>query len=139
MNNKNHEKNNNEVIDEMLQEIHKVIDPEKDKYGVKLIENAKKLGKKLKDNEMTTSNIRKLYSEAKKINPDVDTNWPYKVNMLKARFAYAAGKNPKKVKDFQKVAEKALESIGNDPLKYYRFLDFFEAVVAYHRAYGGKE
>ncbi|GAV22389.1 type III-A CRISPR-associated protein Csm2 [Carboxydothermus pertinax] len=125
------------IIIEVKENITKILSKEIDRDGKILIENAMKLGEYLKDKGMTTSQIRNLYNEAKAIDYNKE-NGPYNVSLLRAKFAYNAGKYKDKVKGFQIIADKALANVDSAD-KFERFLDFFEAVVAYHRAYGGKE
>lgn len=127
---------NNQFIEEIKNAVPVFLDPQRDPEGEKLVDCAEKLGRHLKDNNMTTSQVRNLFSAAKRINY-TEKNGPYEKNLLRAQFAYNAGRF-KEVRDFQKVADKALEYI-KDSEQFHRFINFFEAVVAYHKAAGGKE
>jgi len=85
---------------------------------------------------MTTSQVRNLFMAARRIGDSA--NWQYEKNLLRAKFAYNAGRFRGGVKDFQQIADKALQEVKTKE-QFDRFIDFFEAVVAYHRAAGGKE
>ncbi len=73
------------------------------------------------------------------------------VKFLKVKLAYQIGradKNPKgkasdyeKISDFEKKADlmAAIDSIGNDVKKYEEFARYVEALVAFHKYYGGKD
>ena len=124
-------------IDSVLAAVDLFMNTSEDSNGQVLIENAMKLGAYLNSRDMTSSQIRSLYVTAKKINYE-DCDGPYEVSMLRARFAYAAGRHKKQVGPFQKVADRALARVKSAE-EFRRFMDFFEAVVAYHRAYGGRE
>lgn len=62
------------------------------------------------------------------------------VKYLKVKLAYQAGRE-KSVKEFAEKAEIArrIDAIGRDRRKYQEFAHFVEALVAYHRFYGGRE
>ena len=62
------------------------------------------------------------------------------VKYLKIKIAYQAGRE-KAVKDFVNKAEmiKWIDSIGNSVEKYEEFAKYVEALVAYHKYYGGKD
>lgn len=127
---------NNQLIEEIKNAVPVFLDPQRDPEGEKLVAYAEKLGRHLAANKMTTSQVRNLFSAAKRINY-TEKNGAYEKNLLRAQFAYNAGRFSE-VKDFQKVADKALECIKNSE-QFNRFINFFEAVVAYHKAAGGKE
>ncbi|BBB93546.1 type III-A CRISPR-associated protein Csm2 [Methylomusa anaerophila] len=128
------------IADEVSAKAEIIIDPAKDAKGNELISCAQKLGQYLAVNvRMTTSQIRNLFAEAVRIKKIYgnDNKGPYEVNLLRAKFAYNAGRF-REVKDFQKIADRMLLHIDSKE-KFTRFFDFFEAVVAYHKQYGGKE
>lgn len=131
-----HRNDGNSLIEKIRQEVPVFLDPQQDPEGEKLVEYAEKLGRHLAANRMTTSQVRNLFSAAKRIDY-TDKKGPYEKNLLRAQFAYNAGRFSE-VRDFQRVADKALECIKNGE-QFTRFINFFEAVVAYHKAAGGKE
>lgn len=116
--------------------VDKFMNPDEDPHGALLIENAEKLAQHLKAEGMTTSQIRNLFTAVRRINYK-DDDGPYEVSMLRAKFAYAAGRH-KSITGLQRVVDEALKCIKNER-QFQRFVDFFEAVVAYHRALGGRE
>ncbi|WP_288850269.1 type III-A CRISPR-associated protein Csm2 [uncultured Mitsuokella sp.] len=67
-------------------------------------------------------------------------NLAAEVKYLKVKLAYQAGRE-KSVKEFAEKAEIArrIDAIGRDRRKYQEFAHFVEALVAYHRFYGGRE
>lgn len=110
-----------------------------DESGTVLIEQAENLGKYLAK-KMSTSQIRSLFFEAKGIN-FTSKDGIYRINLLRAKLAYTAGRFKKQVNEidnFRKILDTMLKSINSEE-RFKRFIDFFEAVVAYHRAHGGKE
>ena len=64
-----------------------------------------------------------------------------KIQYLRVRFVYEAGRNPRHMKDFVEKAEilKCLDEIGNSKSRYLLFSNYMEALVAYHKYYGGKD
>jgi CRISPR-associated protein Csm2 len=101
----------------------------------KLVEDAKELGKYIsrrrgRIKEMTTSQIRNIFSEVKMMR---EFN-KYEMDLLLPKLAYTA--RHEEVRDLQEVLDEAIREVGNDEKKFERFKDFFEAVVAYHRRYG---
>lgn len=62
------------------------------------------------------------------------------IKFLKVKLAYAAGRE-KSVKKFAEKAElmKEIENIGDDMMRYEAFAAYMEALVAFHKFYGGRE
>ncbi len=99
----------------------------------KLVQVADKFGEHLAKG-LSTSQIRNIFGEIKKMRVyDKD-----KLNLLRPKIAYAAGRHGGKVKDLQRVLDKAIQSINNEE-NFKMFQEFFEAILAYHRYYGGKD
>jgi CRISPR-associated protein Csm2 len=101
----------------------------------KLVEDAERLGwylaqRRGKIKEMTTSQIRNIFSEVKGMR-EFDK---YEMDLLLPKLAYTA--RHEEVRDLQEVLDEAIRKVGDDEKKFERFRDFFEAVVAYHRRYG---
>ena len=104
--------------------------------GEPLVEAAEKLGEKLARN-LKTSQIRKVYGAVKKIQMS-DEFHRNDLVMLKPKLAYAAARN-NAVIDLKDALTQAIDQVGNDPKKFKNFVDFFEAILAYHRAAGGQD
>lgn len=97
---------------------------------------------------LTTSKIRNLLSmisqiynmvsheTGEKINEDLQSQVQY----FKMRFAYEAGREPT-VKEFQEKAEifSNIDKIGDSREKLICFCHYMEALVAYHKFYGGRD
>ncbi len=64
-----------------------------------------------------------------------------KIQYLRVRFVYEAGRDPRHMKDFVEKAEilKCLDEIGNSKSRYLLFSSYMEALVAYHKYYGGRD
>lgn len=63
-----------------------------------------------------------------------------RIEYLRVRFLYECGREPK-VKDFVFKAEllEILKEIGQSKKNYLLFSKYMEALIAFHRYYGGKE
>ncbi|MBQ9253965.1 MAG: type III-A CRISPR-associated protein Csm2 [Bacteroidales bacterium] len=87
---------------------------------------------------MTTSQLRKFFGEVKRIEMQEDINLS-DVAMLNPLLAYAVGrdKNNRAMQSFQKEMSKAISEINNKK-DFQNFVKIFEAIVAYHKLYGGK-
>lgn len=101
--------------------------------GDKLVKAAEVLGKRLAKN-LKTAQIRKVYSAVKKIQMSAEFNRNELV-MLKPKLAYAAARNPA-VGDLRDALTQAINHVDTVD-KFKNFVDFFEAILAYHKAAGG--
>lgn len=98
--------------------------------------------------QITTSKLRNLLSQfvdaynAENLRSD-ETLKPENVNaltMARIRMLYEAGRDPK-VKSFIEAADLLpyLKGIGNSRENMINYYHYLEALVAYHKYYGGKE
>ena len=97
---------------------------------------------------VTTSKIRNLLSMVADIYNDVlntkeeklNNDLIGRINYMKLRFYYEAGRE-KTVKDFLETAKvfDVIKGIGNSRNNYILFSRYMEALVAFHKYYGGKE
>ena len=98
---------------------------------------------------LTTSKIRnilsmvsELYTDAQHSREDkLSEDMVSRVQYLKMRIAYEAGREPKMVYPFVKQA-KLLEyasEIGDSRQKLILFCNYMEALVAYHKFHGGRD
>ena len=130
-----------------------------------LVEQAEALGKQLKrtqaisinsecrDSNLTTSQIRALFGEVRQIQAQLSSIDLSVVNheralrkliLLKPKMAYRARRERGRgVEELTNVLDPAIDLVvgGADPKtqeqRFQRFVDFFEAILAYHRAAGG--
>jgi CRISPR-associated protein Csm2 len=131
-----------------------------------LVEQAKAVGEYLKAQNLTTSQIRNVFGTVRSIestwriaslasvgaaeaNPTrTRTRALHELNLLKPRMAYAASRNGV-VRNLEQVLTPAINAVLAEPSdsrdgedealrRFGNFLDFFEAILAYHRAAGGK-
>jgi CRISPR type III-A-associated protein Csm2 len=85
-------------------------------------------------NKMTTSQLRNIFARVQKINSF------YKLYLLRPKLAFIAGKSDTthEMKTMIFLLDQLISKV-NSPEKLEQFKDFYEAVIAYHKYYGGKE
>ena len=107
-----------------------------------LVECAEGIGKVLA-RQLTTNQIRAIFGEVRRIegewkNPDKVGQASRQLILLKPKMAYRARRERGKgVKDLVSVLDPAIDLVGQSQENFTRFVDFFEAILAYHKAYGG--
>lgn len=97
---------------------------------------------------ITTSKIRRLFSSVTEIynkenlstQEELAPESVSAVGMMRIRFAYECGRD-KKVKTFVEKAHlmNYLKGIGNSRGEFIKFTRYMEALVAYHKFFGGRE
>lgn len=117
-----------------------------------LVDTAKTVGSSL-ERQLTTSQIRNIFGEVRRI----QMNWPpdsakeeakadeafRSVVLLQPKLAYQAKRERGRgVEELQMVLDPCIDEIRKAPkekrqLYFSRFVDFFEAILAYHKAAGG--
>ena len=106
-----------------------------------LVDQAKEIGRAL-SKSLTKSQIRNIFGTVRQI----QMNWTGEAQkaasyrqllMLKPKIQYQAART-KEVKPLADVLDKAIDQVGDDQVRFGRFVDFFEAILAYHTAFGGK-
>lgn len=102
-------------------------------------------------NALTNSQIRNFFGEVKRIQQMIGTDekkWQENQSdfqLLRPKLAYAESRVVKSnrnstIKDFRTVIEAAHRAVEKDKLNHFKnFVDFMEAVLAYHKASGGKD
>ncbi len=107
-----------------------------------LVAVAEEVGEKLK--RLSTSQLRNVFGEVRRLQRRYDAN---RLLMLRPRLAYMAARvsQKKEGKLLRDVLTKAIDEVfeGNadeqeQRRRFRRLVDFFEAIVAYHRAKGGR-
>lgn len=115
------------------EQVIKQLSQNKDKYG--------------KVRWITTSKIRNLlamsadiYNEVLLSPEKLSDEQSARIDYLRVRFVYEAGRD-KDVKNFVEKAQilKALEEVRGSRKQYILFNHYMEALVAYHRYYGGRD
>lgn len=116
-----------------------------DEIGNKLVEFANRKGDAL-SKSLKRTQIRNIFTEARRIEADWkglgDKVALRRLNMLKPKLAYQA-KRHSEVEPLQEVLTEAINLVANAPSekrkeRFERFMDLFEAVLAYHRYHGGQ-
>lgn len=88
---------------------------------------------------LTKSQIRNVFGEIKRIQMKGFENEKKDFYLLKPKVAYNAGRHNKLgILLFKRYFDLAYDCVENAS-DYEHFCDFFEAVLAYHKAYGGKD
>jgi len=104
-----------------------------------LVQLAECLGPQLQQRGLTTSQIRNIYGMVKKMEMQGYERSKADLILLKPKLAYAANRPQAKqgTKDLRRVLTDAIDCV-TDEETFERFVDFFEAILAYHRAAGGE-
>ncbi len=105
-----------------------------------LVQEANKLGSSLA-RQLTTNQIRAIFGEVRRIEGDWKID-PKRANknliLLKPKMAYRARKERGRgVQDLVAVLDPAIDLVKGDEQNFNRFVEFFEAILAYHKAAGG--
>lgn len=100
-----------------------------------LVVYAEDMGKWMADKKLTSSKIRNVYSEIKRIQMDYANNRS-SFYLLKPKVAYAVGRDQQNegLRLFQLVFNAAADCV-TDERTYKNFCNLIEAVLAYHKAY----
>jgi CRISPR-associated protein Csm2 len=109
-----------------------------------LVECAETIGKTLA-RQLTTSQIRAIFGEVRRIEGEWESSEPARrakasqnLILLKPKMAYRAKKEKGRgVEDLVSVLSPAIDYVGDSPDNFSRFVEFFEAILAYHKAHGG--
>lgn len=104
------------------------------------VEYAERMGEFMAKNGLTNSKIRSIYGEIKRIQMGEFEKEKSSFFLLKPKVAYALGRDDKNegLKLFKKIFDKASEVVTNQK-SYLNFCNLIEAILAYHKAYGGKD
>ena len=105
-----------------------------------LVVFAEQKGKELKDGGLTNAKIRSIYGEIKRIQGSKNfEKSKSSFYLLKPKVAYAAGREPgnRGLKLFKQIFDESYKYV-NDDKTYNNFCNLMEAILAYHRANGGK-
>jgi CRISPR-associated protein Csm2 len=116
----------------------------KDESGTELVTFAQQTAKKLVTQNLTRSQIRSIFTEVRQI----ESLWPKvealrRLTMLKPKLAYQTARSSS-VDYLKQVLSEAIDEVVKAPAgdgrneRFKRFVDLFEAILAYHRAEGGK-
>ena len=119
------------------------------------VKTAEALGKDLATRyKLSTGQIRNIFGTVRRI----EMGWPdapqdeagqkaaarayRELILLKPKMAYQAkrggGRGDAGVAALTGVLTQAIDMVGNDRQRFQHFVDFFEAILAYHKAHGGR-
>ena len=110
-----------------------------------MIEYAKKLGKTF-SSSVKTSQLRNVFSDINRIRVRwkfgelKEENLQKELLLIKPKLAYAAGRHRGGVIELKNELERAIDGVVSSPKKKEaanNFFHFVEAIVAYHKYYGG--
>ena len=92
--------------------------------------------------QMTTSQIRNIFGTARQIEMTWSSEPRAAVRqlvLLKPRLAYQASRERGKgVGVLRNILTPAIDLVGDSQERFRHFVDFFEAILAYHTAFGGR-
>jgi CRISPR-associated protein Csm2 len=106
-----------------------------------LVRSAQQWGVYLQQNKLQSSQIRTLFSSVRQIEMQWRTAAPgspeersavTQLVLLKPKLEYQAGRNPE-VRPLADLLSPAIDLVGENRAHFQRFVDFFEAIVAYHK------
>lgn len=119
-----------------------------------LVRVADQHGKDLAEARLATSQIRGIFGAAR----SMESQWSPRASdaevragrrallLLKPKLAYQEVRHrpqrptdPNPVGLLRALLDPAIDSVGSDREKFRRFLEYFEALLAYHKAYGGAD
>lgn len=105
-----------------------------------LVAYAETMGEFMAKNGLTNSKIRSIYGEIKRIQMGEFEKEKSSFFLLKPKVAYALGRDEKNegLKLFKLIFECCYADVA-DSKTYQNFCKFIEAILAYHKAYGGKD
>jgi CRISPR-associated protein Csm2 len=111
-----------------------------------LVDHAKALGESLKEGGLTTSQIRGIFGTVRQIEmmwtpsaeqeSDKRSQAIRKLILLKPKLAYQAERH-EPVRPLEVVLRQAIDQVRGNRENFVRFVEFFEAILAYHTAFGG--
>lgn len=116
----------------------------RDEAAKQMVEYAENLAKRIAV-DISTSQIRQAYGAVKKLEmqTELDQQGYRNLLLLKPKLAYAKGRAETRKKESFRMLEDtlsmAIDAVDvKQPQTFRRFCHFFEAILAYHKANGGK-
>jgi len=111
----------------------------------RLIERAKQIGKSLKNAGLSMAQIRGIFGTVRRIemrwtegaSQETQEQAMRQLLLLQPKLEYQA-RRQKQVEGLRDVLIPAIQQIQGDRKRFSRFVEFFEAILAYHVAAGGK-
>ncbi len=100
-----------------------------------LVSKAQEVSQQLQMDEASRTQVRRLFGEVKRIEmmwPMVGEEASRRLILLKPRLAYQVARK-RELRRLQQALEPLIDQVGSDKNRFQRFLEFFEAIVAYSR------
>jgi CRISPR-associated protein Csm2 len=133
-------------------QLQRIIHGEHAEAAQDLVVVAQQVGEWLKEKGFTTSQIRNIFGEVRRIEQqpnDGSTLSPKAYRdlvLLKPKLAYqharAGGEGKAGAKEamgfLRDILSDSIDLVGRDQTRFTHFVEFFEAILAYHRSAGGK-
>lgn len=115
-----------------------------------LVRFAEEVGRRLTEQELKASQVRKFFAEVRRLGDEARAGLKAdgqarlfrRLNLLRPKLAYQAGRNIAGLGYLQAVLDPAIQLVTEDRSnldRLLRFVEFFEAILAYHKFYGGKD
>lgn len=109
-----------------------------------MVRVAERVGKRLQREKLTTSQIRNFFGAVR----EIEMRWPHsekeairQLLLLTPKLAYYVGKakgdNKMSLTHLDETLRPCINLVQGDRERFSRFVDFFEAILAYHKYYGG--
>jgi len=117
-----------------------------DPSGAGLVESAKSTAERLVKDGLTRSQIRNIFTEVRRIEAlwDLDQGKALRrLSMLKPKLDYQSARSSQ-VNYLAEVLGQAIDQVNaagepdQQTERFQRFIELFEAILAYHRALGGR-
>ena len=123
----------NQIVDQIVRNADSLLKMEDIENFIALSEQ---FGKFCARNNISTSQIRAIFQVVKRLPESFETS-KNELNLLRPRLAYQRGRFPQ-LSSLTDVIDSLIKKVKNDEtLKGFK--QFFEAIIAYHKAYGGKD
>jgi len=105
-----------------------------------MVKYAEEMGRFMANHGLTNSKIRSIYGEIKRIQMGDFEKEKSSFFLLKPKVAYALGRDDKNqgLKLFKLIFDCCTVDV-EDQKTYQNFCNFVEAILAYHKSYGGKD
>lgn len=125
---------------DLAQEVMKKLSAVKDKSGNQSMVTTSQIRRFLTAVNTVTGKVEQYQNETGDLGK-LSADLAAQVKFLKVKLAYQIGRQGRFVADFAKEADlmAAIDSIGDDVKKYEEFARYVEALVAFHKYYGGKD
>ena len=124
--------------------IHTIMTADDD--GKALVDFAKTTAERLVKDQLSRSQIRNIFTEVRQIEAmwsGNETEAMRRLNMVKPKLSYQSARH-RQVKYLEKTLSEAIDEVNKAATleekteRFQRFVNLFEAILAYHRAAGGR-